>query len=136
MGLIIPARQNQFIKETFFNNAPVRRIATPLNTNCAFTGSYTQNLFWYQQFDLRHFRILRRCQPIVDFDAADFCRLYSTTMKAMKFQVDNPSVPIDDFKNPYVLVFDLTSRQDATEFCPYPELAGEPPRLALTLLFC
>ena len=50
---IIPARQNQFNQENIFNNAPVRRIATAMNTNSAFTGSYTENSFWYQQFDLR-----------------------------------------------------------------------------------
>ena len=44
---IIPARQNQFIQENIFNNAPVRRIAIAMNTNSAFTGSYTENPFWY-----------------------------------------------------------------------------------------
>ena len=52
-------------------------------------------------------------------------------MKAMNFQDDFPSIPIDDFKDHYVLVFDLTSMQDATENCHYPELAGEPLRLEL-----
>ena len=114
---IIPARQNEFIQENIFNNAPVRRIAIAMNTNCAFTGSYTENPFWYQQLDLRQIRILRRGQPIVDFDAADKCRLYVTTMKAMNFQDDIPSISIDNFKDHYVLVFDLTSMQGATEKC-------------------
>ena len=42
---IIPARQNQFIQENIFNNAPVLRIAIAMNTNSAFTGSCTENLF-------------------------------------------------------------------------------------------
>ena len=50
---IIPARQNQFIQENIFNNAPIRRIAITMNTNSAFSGSNTENPFWYQQFDLR-----------------------------------------------------------------------------------
>ena len=128
---IIPARQNQFNQENIFNNAPIRRIAIAMNTNSAFTGSFTENPFWYQQFDLRQIRILRGGQPIVDFDTADNCRLYVTTMKAMNFQEDIPSIPIDDFKDHYVLVFDLTSMQDATENCHYPELVGEPLRLEL-----
>ena len=33
---IIPARQNQIIQESIFNNAPVRRIAIAKNTNSAF----------------------------------------------------------------------------------------------------
>ena len=32
---IIPARQNQFIQENLFNNAPIRRIAIAMNTNSA-----------------------------------------------------------------------------------------------------
>ena len=87
---IFPARQNQFIQENIFNNASVRRIAIAMNTNSTFTGSYTENRFWYQQIDLRQIRILRGGQPIVDFDAADNCRLYVTTMKAMNFQLTSP----------------------------------------------
>ena len=114
---IIPARQNQFIQENIFNNAPVRRIAVAMITKSAFTESYTENPFWYQHFDLKQIRILRGGQPTVDFDAADNCRLYVTTMKAKNFQYDIRSIPIDNFKDHYVLVFDLTSMQDATENC-------------------
>ena len=52
-------------------------------------------------------------------------------MKAMNFQDDIPSIPIDDFKDHYVLVFDLTSMQDATKTWHYPEPVGEPVRLEL-----
>ena len=112
---IIPARKNQFIQENIFNNAPVRLIAIAMNRKSAFTGFYTESPFWYQKCGLRQFRILRGGQPIVDFDAADNCRLYVTTMKAKNFQDDIPSSPIDNFKDHFVLVFDLTSMQDATE---------------------
>ena len=49
---IIPSRQNLFIQENIFKNAPVRRIGIAMNTNSAFTGFYTENPFWYQQSDL------------------------------------------------------------------------------------
>ena len=133
--LITPARQNQFIQENIFNNAPVRPIAIAMNTNSAFTGSCTGNPFWYQKFDLRQIRILRGGQPIVDFDAADNYRLYITTMKAMNFQDDIPSIPIDNFEDYFVLVFDLTSMQDATENFHYPELVGKPLRLEVNFTF-
>ena len=93
---IIPARPNQFIQENIFDKAPVRRIAFAMNTNSAFTGTYTEKPIWCQQFDLRQIRILKRSQPVVDFDAADNCRFYVTTMKAMNFQDDIPSIPIDN----------------------------------------
>ena len=35
---IIPSRQNQFIQENVFNNAPIRRIAVAMNTNLAVAG--------------------------------------------------------------------------------------------------
>ena len=63
----------------------------------------------------------------------DNCRLDVTTMKAMNFQNDIPSIQVDNFKDHYVLVFDLTSMQGATEHCHYPELIGEP--LGLELYF-
>ena len=44
-NFILPARQNQFIQENIFNNAPVRRIAIAMNTNSAFIGSYTENQY-------------------------------------------------------------------------------------------
>ena len=53
----------------------------------------------------------------------------------MNFQDDIPSIPIDNFKDHYVLVFDLTSMQDATENFYYPELVGEPLRLELNFTF-
>ena len=118
---IIPARQNQLLQEIIFNNAPIRRKPIAMNSNSAFTGSFAENPFWYQQFNLRDIRILRGGQPIVHHDTTDNCRLYVSTMKQMNFQDDIPSIAVDNFKDHYVLVFDLTSMQDATEHCHYPE---------------
>ena len=53
-------------------------------------------------------------------------------MKAMNFQDDFPSIPIDDFTDHYVLASDLTSMPDATEKCHYSELVGELLRLELS----
>ena len=130
---VIPARQNHFIQENFFNNAPIRRVPIPMSANSPFTGSFSENPFWYQQFDLRQTRILRRVQSIVDFGISDNCRLYETTMNAMIFQDDFPSIPVDDFKDHYALVSVLTSMQDATSKFNYPELVEEPLRLELNL---
>ena len=94
--LIIPAGQNEFLQEIIFNSVPVRRIAIAKNTNSSFTGSYTENPFYCRQFDLRQIRTLRGGQPIVDCDAADICRLYVTTVKAINFQDDIPSIPFDN----------------------------------------
>ena len=52
----------------------------------------------------------------------------------MNFQ-DGIYFPIDNFKDHYELVFDLSSMQDATENLSYPELDGEPPRVDLNFNF-
>ena len=88
-----------------------------MNSNSAFTGSFAWNPFWYQQFNLRDIRKLRGGQPIVQHDTTDNGPLYVTAMKTMNFQDDIPSFPVDNFKDHYELVFDLTSMQDATEHC-------------------
>ena len=102
-----------------------------MNSNSAFTGTFAENPFWYQQYNLRDTRILRGGQPIVHHDTTDNCRVYITTMKAMNFQDEIPSIPVDNLKNHYLLVFDLTPTQDATEHSHYPQLIGEPLRLEL-----
>ena len=55
-------------------------------------------------------------------------------MKAMNFQ-DDFSIPIDNYKNHCALVFDLTSMQDSTENCHYPEPVREQLRLDLNFTF-
>ena len=93
-----------------------------MNTNSAFTSSFTEYPYWYQQFGLRHIRILRGGQSVVEFDTSDNCRLYVTTMRAKNFLDDLPSIPIDNINEHDVFVFVLTSMQVATEHCRYPEL--------------
>ena len=61
---IIPSRQNQFIQENVFNNAP-KRIAVAMNTNSAVAGSFHENPFNYQQFHLRELRIFRGGRAII-----------------------------------------------------------------------
>ena len=132
---ISPGRHNQFFEHGIFYKASVRRIAIAMNSNSAFEGSYTENPIRHQQFDLRQNRILIGGQPIVHSDAANNCRFYVLAMKAINSKNDMPSIPNDNFKDHHVLLFDLTSMQDAPENCPYQELVGEPLRLELNLTF-
>ena len=106
-----------------------------MNTSSFFTGSKAEIPLWFEQFDIKQIRQLRIGQPFVDFDAADNCRLYITTMKAMKFLDDIPSSPADNLKDQYMLVFDLKSIHDASEICLNPELVGGPLMLELKFTF-
>ena len=47
----------------------------------------------------------------------------------MQFNENFPALPMEDFQNIYVIVFDLTSLQDAAEQLDYPEISGESLRL-------
>ena len=128
---IIPSGQNQFIQENVFKNAPIRRIAIAMNTNSAFTGHFQQNPFHYQKFGLRGLRTVRGGRAIVSVDTTNDYTAFVTTMKAMNFNEKIPALPNNLFQNHYVLVFDLTSLQDAGENIHYPELSGESIRLAM-----
>ena len=46
-------------------------------------------------------------------------------MKAMNFNEEIPALPNHQFDNHYILVFGLTSLQDAGENIHYPELSSE-----------
>ena len=50
-------------------------------------------------------------------------------MKAMQFNEDFPALHLEDFQNHYILVFGLTSLQDAAEHLHFSELNGESLRL-------
>ena len=102
-----------------------------MNTNSAFTGHFQENPFHYQKFGLRKFRIVRGGRAIVSLDTTNDCRAYVTTMKAMNFNEEIPALPNHQFQNHYILVFDLTSLQDAGENIHYPELSGESIRLEI-----
>ena len=106
-----------------------------MKANYAFTGFYTQSPFWYRHFGLRENRKLIGGQSIEVFDAADIFCFWVTTMKAMKFQDDILSIPSENFKDQYELVFDLTPMKDDTENCLYSELVDEPLRMDLSFTF-
>ena len=112
---IIPSRQNQFIQENMFNNDSIRRIAVAVNTNSAVAGSFHENPFSYQQLLLRELTIIRCGSVIVSLDTTSPCPPNVTTKKAMQFSEDLPALPMEFFQNYYILVFVLTSLQDAAE---------------------
>ena len=96
-----------------------------MNKNSAVAGSFPENPFNYQQFHLRELRIIRGGRAIVSLDTTSPCLPYVTTRKAMQFNENRQALPMEDFQNHYILVFDLTSLQDAAEHLHYPELSGE-----------
>ena len=58
-NIILPSRQNQFFEKNIFNNAVIRKIAVAIDTISAVAGSFHENPFNYQQFDLRELKFIR-----------------------------------------------------------------------------
>ena len=56
-------------------------------------------------------------------------------MNAMNVKDDVPSIPIENFTNQFLLVFDLSTMPDATEKCHHFELLGEPLRLEPNFIY-
>ena len=142
LSSFLPSKTSSF-KKTFSTKLPFYLFFFPITPSLSTAtedfcfhntmSSDSEKRFCHQQFDLRHIRILRGGQPIVDFDVN--CSLYVTTMKTMTFLDDNLPIPIDNFEDHFVLVFDLTSMQNPTQNCHYTEIVGEPLMLELNFTF-
>ena len=76
-------------------------------------------------------RIVRGGRAVVSIDTTNNSRAYVTTMKAKNFNEEIFALPNAFFTDHYVVVFDLTSVQDACEDVLYPELSGESLRLEM-----
>ena len=126
----IPNGQNQYIHENIFN-APIRRLAIALNINTAFTGSLKTNPFHYQKFNLRSNRIVWGSHVVVDLDTTDKVQSYITTMRALMFDEDGAGIPLEDYPEHFVQVFDLTSTQEANAQIYYPDVVAASMRMEL-----
>ena len=84
-----------------------------MNTNTAFTGSLKTNPFHYQKYNLRSIRIVRGSHVAVDMDTTDNVQSYISTMRALKFDEHGPGIPLEEYSEHFVQVFDLTSTQEA-----------------------
>lgn len=102
-----------------------------MNTNAKFTGSLGTNPFHYQKFGLREVRISRGGLPLVAMNVENNVRPYYNTIKSISFDQDGPGIPLKDYNNHYILVFDLTSTQQADTEVYYPEVIGAGIRLEL-----
>ena len=80
---IIPAGQNQFIRQNIFSNKPIRMIDIAKNLNNEFSGTYNTNTFHFRNFVLRQFKIVRGDQTTVNLKTECHVRAYAETMKEL-----------------------------------------------------
>ena len=126
-SFIIPAGQNRFSKENLLNNEPVRRLCIAMNLNADFTGTATTNPIHYQKFGLKMLQLMRNGIPVggTPLDTTYNVRAYFNSCWALGFSNGGHSVPLSDFDDHFVLVFDLTSTQEASQqLTVFPELTG------------
>ena len=132
---VIPGGQQSWKYEDIFSKEPIRRMAIAMNTNTAFAGSNDTNPYHYQKFDLRSITIFRNGTPIVGtpLDTVDDKRLYIQSLTALAFANSGHGINLANFPNHFVMVFDLTSTEEASKEFIHPELTGT--RLSIELMF-
>ena len=64
-------------------------------------------------------------------DTTDNVQSYITTMRALKFEEDGPGIPLEEYPEHFVQVFDLTSTQEAIVEIYYPDVVAASLRLEL-----
>ena len=131
---IVPAGQSTFVRENIFNNRPIRSLAIAMNTNESFTGKLIKNPFHYQSFGLERLVLYRNGTVLFDNSMKDggIVQLYTNTLRNLHFDHNSPGIPLRDYPNHFVCVYDLTSTQQSNSQVYYPELVGGALRLELT----
>ena len=109
-----------------FNHEPIRRFALAMTTNSSFLGAKRENPFHFRKFGLESITVYRNGYPIAGTPLLtdDDKKLYLNSIDALAFTSHGHGVPIAEFTDHYVLVFDLTSTQQASHDYLYPELTN------------
>ena len=113
-------------QEDIFAREPIRRLAICLNTNEAFLGNNMQNPFHFQKFDLEQIYICRNGLPVADspISTTDNKRLYFNTISDLAYIDNGHGISLPDYPNHFIMVFDLTSTQQASHDFIHPELTN------------
>ena len=131
---LIPQGSRSWSKEDVFSKEPIRRFALALISNQAFLGSKLTNPFHYQKRDLSEVTVYRDGFPKTGtpFSTDDEKRGYMTTLDALAFDNHGHGTPFSNYTIQFLLVFDLTSTQQASHDFLHPELTSEAVSVELT----
>ena len=113
-------------QEDIFAREPIRRLAICLNTNEAFLGNNRQNPFNFRKFDLDQIYIYRNDLSVADspISTSNDKRLYFNTISDLAYIDNGPGISLTDYPNHFIMVFDLTSTQQASHDFIHPELTN------------
>ena len=118
--------QQSWKHDDIFTKEPIRRVIVALCVGTAFIGTNTANPFHYQKFGLREITIYRNgfATAGTPMSTTDNQRLYYNSMSALAYVQNGHGIPLSEFANHYIMVFDLTSTQEATHDFIHPELTN------------
>ena len=104
----------------------IRTLAICLNTNEAFLESKLLNPFNYRKFNLEQICIYRNGSPVADSSIStdDSKRVYFKTMSDLAYIDNGHGISLEDYPNNFIMVFDLTSSQQASHDFILPELTN------------
>ena len=113
-------------QEDVFSREPIRRLAICLNTNEAFLRSKQLNPFHFRKFNLEQICIYRNGLPVADslINTTDVKRLYFNTMSDLAYIDNGLGKNLSEYPNRFIMVFDLTSTQQASHDFIHPELTN------------
>ena len=112
--------------EDIFSKEPVRRMIIAMATNQAYLGTNRTNPFHYLKFNLSQIVVYRNGQPIVGTPVSTTFnhRIYFNTLEALDFlDKSGHGITLDNYPK-FILVFDLTSTQEASHDFVHPELTN------------
>ena len=117
--------QQSWTHEDIFTKEPIRLIIA-LCAGDAFIGTNTVNPFNYRKFGLREITVFRNgfATAGTPMSTIDNKRLYYNSMSALAYVENGHGIPLSKFSNHFIMVFDLTSTQEATHDFIHPELTN------------
>ena len=110
--------QQSWKHEVIFSKEPIRRVIIALCVSTAFIGTNTANPFHNQKFGLREI------MAGTPRSTTDNKRLYYNSMSELAFVENGHGIPLSEFAIHCIMVFDLTSSQEATHDLIHPELTN------------
>ena len=118
--------QQSWKHEDIFTKEPIRRLIIALCAGDAFNGTNTVNPFNYGKFGLREITVFRNgfATAGTPMSTIDNKRLYYNSMSALAYVENGHGIPLSEFSNHFIMVFDLTSTQEATHDFIHPELTN------------
>ena len=113
-------------QEDVFSRERIRRLAICLNTNEAFLGNNRLNPFHHRKIGLEQIYIYRDGLPLVDspISTDDDKRLYFNTISDLAHIDNGHGIKLSEYPSHFLMVFDITSRQQASHDFIHPELTN------------